>query len=62
MFIVAVRCHCLTFLLAGRQVIPSPFARYSSAGNRFWLIRLCFGYDAGGWFCTALTKKTVRPM
>ena len=40
-FVVAVRCHCLTSLLAGRQVISSPFAHYSSAGGTFWLA--CLG-------------------
>lgn len=39
-FVVAVRCHCLTSLLAGRQVISSPFAHYSSTGGFFWLARL----------------------
>ena len=39
-FVVAVRCHCLTSLLAGRQVITSPFAHYSSAGGTFWLVPL----------------------
>lgn len=39
-FVVAVRCHCLTSLLAGRQVISSPFAHYSSAGDLFWPVCL----------------------
>ena len=40
-FVVSVRCHCLTSLRAGRQVISSPFAHYSSTGGLFWLA--CLG-------------------
>lgn len=37
MFLVAVRCHCLTFLLAGSQVIPSHFAATRLPGTAFGL-------------------------
>lgn len=35
-FFVAIRCHILTSLCAGRQVFSSPFAHYWFCGGGFW--------------------------